>query len=252
MKKSIFNTLSIFIVTLTFFNNSAKADSLQPKEPVELINQNVTTIATNTTNQSNSGNITILSSPRATVGQAKEWAKSNNATEVFINEADIFWNVCKEVGVDPVVAYTQSAFETGFGKFGGVLDESFHNPCGLKNKNNGSNYSKNAHQRFSSWDEGIKAQVDHLALYAGAPGYPKESTTDPRHFSFLAGTAQTVEDLGGKWAPSSTYGDHLMKMMNELEVTNAIFDSQKDATNEKKTSNNTIKRKSFLEYWESN
>jgi N-acetylmuramoyl-L-alanine amidase len=161
----------------------------------------------------------IISSARATVGQAKVWAKSKGATDIFVSLADIFWRLAPAVGVDPVVAYVQSAKETGYGKFGGVLDESFRNPCGMKKKEGGGDYDKEAHQRFASWEEGIQAQLDHLALYAGAPGYPKATTPDPRHFDFIAGTAKTVESLGSRWAPSATYGNDIVKMMNELIAT---------------------------------
>jgi len=56
-------------------------------------------------------------------------------------------------------------------------------------------------------------------LYAGKKGYPKQSTLDPRHFSNLLGTAETVEQLGGKWAPSATYGEDIVRLMQELIAT---------------------------------
>lgn len=178
--------------------------------------------------QEKSAGTLILASPRATVEQARAWAKQKGATDLFISLADIFWRLAPPVGVDPVVAYTQSAKETGFGKFGGVLDESYMNPCGIKKKEGGGDYDKDAHQRFSSWDQGIQAQLDHLALYAGATGYPKTSTPDPRHFDFIKGTAQTVEQFGGKWAPSASYGTDIVKMMNELQ---AVKESQAEQNN---------------------
>lgn len=159
----------------------------------------------------------ILAAPSATVEQAKNWAKRRGATGVFISLADIYWRIAPQAGVDPTVAYVQSAKETNFGKFTGVLDEGFHNPCGMKNSSGGGDYDKNAHRVFSSWDEGVQAHVDHLALYAGAPGYPKQSTPDPRHFPYLKGRAATVEALGGKWTGSSSYGTDIIKMMNELK-----------------------------------
>ncbi|MBZ4669402.1 MAG: cell wall hydrolase/autolysin [Defluviitaleaceae bacterium] len=161
----------------------------------------------------------IIYTARATVDQAKAWAKNKGTTELFLSLADIFWKLAPIIGVDPVVAYCQSAKETGYGNFRGVLDESFRNPCGMKKKEGGGDYDKEAHQRFASWEEGIQAQLDHLALYAGAFGYPKANTPDPRHFSFIKGTAPTVELLGGKWAPSATYGNDIVKMMNELIAT---------------------------------
>ncbi len=161
----------------------------------------------------------IIGKPTATVGQAKEWAKNSGATSLFISLADIFWKLAPAAGVDPAVAYCQSAKETGYGKFGGVLNETFKNPCGMKTKSGGSDGDPNAHQRFASWEEGIQAQIDHLALYAGAAGYPKPGTPDPRHFPYLKGTAPTVEQLGGKWAPSASYGTDIVAMMNKLKAT---------------------------------
>lgn len=161
----------------------------------------------------------IISSPRATVEQAKAWARSKGASDTFISLADIVWRIAPQSGVDPTVVYCQSAKETGFGRFGGVLDETFKNPCGLKKSDGGSDTDKDAHQRFATWDEGIQAQVDHLALYAGAEGYPKENTPDPRHFASIFGIAKSVEALGGKWAGSPTYGNDIVKMMNQVITT---------------------------------
>lgn len=159
----------------------------------------------------------ILSHSRATVQQAKAWAISKGATDEFIDLADIIWYEAPKAGVDPVVVFCQSAKETGFGKFGGILDETFKNPAGLKTQDGGSDTDQAAHQSFASWEEGIQAQIDHLALYAGAPGYPKTQTFDSRHFPYLKGKAVTVEALGGVWATSPSYGVEIVKMMMELE-----------------------------------
>lgn len=153
----------------------------------------------------------IIGKPTATIEQAQAWAKSRGATPNFIYLAPLYWAVASERGnVNPVIAYAQSAKETGFGQFGGVINESYNNPCGMKVSSGGGNYDPKAHQVFDSWGEGITAHIDHLALYAGAAGYPREGTPDPRHFPFIKGTAPTVEMLSGKWAPSPTYGQSIV------------------------------------------
>jgi N-acetylmuramoyl-L-alanine amidase len=155
----------------------------------------------------------------ASLKQAQEWARKKGATKEFIELAPYFWRLAPEQGIDPAGAYAQSAKETGFGNFGGVLDASFYNPCGMKTTEGGGNYDKDAHQRFKNWEQGIQAQIDHLALYAGAPGYPKKYTPDPRHFSYLINRAPTWEDLGGKWAGSSSYGTSIVKMVAQMRST---------------------------------
>lgn len=169
---------------------------------------------------SNTNNgLPILSKTTATVTQMQEWAKSKGANQKFIDLAPIFYNTSIKVGVNPLVTYCQSAKETGYFKFGGVLDITYNNPCGMKNSTGGGDYDSNAHKRFKNWEEGIQAQIDHLALYAGATGYPKVGTPDPRHFAYLLGTAKTVEELGGKWAPSESYGKEIIAMIKEVEDT---------------------------------
>lgn len=159
------------------------------------------------------GKMTPIMAPApATVEQAQAWALARNATETFIELAPLYWQLAPvRGGVNPAGAYAQAAKETAFGRFGGVIDESYRNPCGIKTKSGGDNGDPNAHQRFSSWEEGIMAHLDHLALYAGAPGYPRVDTPDPRHFTWIAGTAVTFEALGGKWAPSLDYGKSIIR-----------------------------------------
>lgn len=158
----------------------------------------------------------IISEPTATIQQMQDWARGKGATQTFIDLAPIFYDVAHVKGVDPAGVYAQSAKETWYGKFGGVLDESYKNPCGLKTTEGGGDYDANAHQRFESWEQGITAQVDHLLLYAGQP---QEPTPDPRHFAWIAGKAKTWEALGGNWAPSATYGTEIVKMMQDIANT---------------------------------
>jgi N-acetylmuramoyl-L-alanine amidase len=154
----------------------------------------------------------ILGEPQTTVERAQAWARAQGATPTFLRLAPLYWRLAPPRGVRPEIAYAQAAKETAFGRFGGVLDASFRNPCGLKITAGGGNYDPNAHRRFPSWRAGVIAHVDHLALYAGAPGYPRAGTPDPRHFPYLRGTAPTTEALGGKWAPSPTYGREVVAL----------------------------------------
>ena len=170
----------------------------------------------------------IISDSEVTAKQAAKWAKSKGATETFQDLAELYFEYSSDCGdVNPAIAYVQAAKETGFGKFGGVLDESYKNPCGLKTPSGGGDTDKNAHQRFDTWDEGVQAHMDHLALYAGAKGYPKDDTYDPRHFVTIKGKATTVSSLGTKWAPSATYGEEVNALYKDL-LDFAGVDYQKD------------------------
>jgi len=175
----------------------------------------------------------IISDTEVTKKDAKKWAKSKGATDTFIDIADLYYEYSSECGdVNPAIAYVQAAKETGFGRFGGVIDESYKNPCGLKTAVGGGDTDPNAHNKFKTWDEGVQAHMDHLALYAGAKGYPKDKTYDPRHFATKKGVSTTVNSLGGQWAPSSTYGEEVSKLYQDL-MDFAGVEYEKDEDNSK-------------------
>ena len=170
----------------------------------------------NCTNIKGAEDINIISSTEVTASRAKAWAESKGATDTFIALADLYWKYSSSCGdVNPAVAYAQAALETGYGRFGDNLDETWKNPCG--------DYDANAHKKFASWSEGVQAPLDHLALYAGVNGYPKKHTYDTRHFSNLLGKCKTVVSLGGNWAPSKDYGDTVLKLYSEILKTNKDY-----------------------------
>ncbi|MGN0144884.1 MAG: glucosaminidase domain-containing protein, partial [Clostridium sp.] len=192
--------------------------------------------------QATTKDFNIISNTEVTAEQAKQWAKSKGATETFAELSKLYWKYADDSGVNPGIAYVQAAKETGYGKFGGVLDESYKNPCGMKTASGGGDYDKNAHQKFNSWDEGVQAHLDHLALYAGADGYPKSNTYDPRHFVTIKGKATTTNSLGGRWAPSAVYGEEVGKLyMNLLDYSGVSYDkndSEDDLWDDEDTSSN--------------
>lgn len=164
-------------------------------------------------------NIKILSKTKSNVEQMQEWARNNGASETFINLAPIYMDLATKAGINPEGIYAQAAHETGYGNFGGVIDETYYNPCGLKIKKGGGNKDPKAHQKFKNWEEGIQAHIDHLALYAGASGYPKDNSPDPRHFPYLLNTVEKFRALGGKWAPSNSYGKKIEKLVEDVYNT---------------------------------
>ncbi|MDI9470263.1 MAG: glucosaminidase domain-containing protein [Bacillota bacterium] len=158
----------------------------------------------------------ILAPASLTIEQAQHWAKAKRSDPQFIELAPVFWERASAEGVDPAIAYAQAALETNCLRFGGVLDASYHNVCGLKTAEGGDDHDPEAHQRFPNWETGIRAQIEHLALYAGAPGYPLEDTVDPRHFAWLHGNGRTISELGCSWASTAHYADALGRIVEEM------------------------------------
>ena len=188
------------------------------------------------------GNVNIISTVDTSLERVEAWARSKNATETFVGLAKLYKKYAElRGGVNWVVAYVQAAKETGYGKFGGVLDESYHNPCGLKNPEAGDDYDAGAHKKFDNWEQGVLAHLDHLALYAAADGFPKTSylknwkdeplaeneTYDPRHVGWfgttggILGKAKDVLGLTGSWASDPNYGIELFRLY--CDATNSEY-----------------------------
>ena len=144
--------------------------------------------------------------------QAKQWAKNKNCSDEFIKLVDLYWgSYLKKGRVNPAIAYSQALIESNRQKVIGNID--FYNPGGLK-EDRSEKYKK-----FNSWKEGVEAHLDHLALYAGAKGYPNKDSLDPRHFSYLFGVCKNVENLSGKWSSDANYGINILKYYYEILET---------------------------------
>lgn len=141
---------------------------------------------------------------------AKQWCLSRGGEQWFANSLpELYWDIAPMHGVRPDVAYVQACKETGFGRYGRAVTPQHHNYCGLKVRNPGADDAASSHMMFHTPEVGVQAHIEHLALYAGALGYPRTDPVDPRHFNTLYGTATNVAALSGKWAPSKTYGDEI-------------------------------------------
>lgn len=116
----------------------------------------------------------------------------------------------------------QCALETGWGHFGGAIDGSWNNTCGLKVRNPAGDRPED-HARFPDLATGALAHAHHLSLYAGRD-VPAD-TPDPRAVWLRPGTsgfgsARTVEGLGGKWAPDPHYGEKVAAIYRRLITQN--------------------------------
>ena len=194
----------------------------------------------------------IISKPTVTLEQCRVWIKGvKTANKLAVQNIDLLYNAAVNRGIEPALLVSQCMIETGYFNFGGVLDASYHNTCGLKTTKGGSNYSANAHMKFKNWEEGINAHADHLALYAGAKGFPRYSpnckshqntqyksngiTQDPRHFTYLYGKCKTVESLEGTWATSKGYANKIKTIMKEIQ--NTKVEEVKETTKTKPVAN---------------
>lgn len=171
---------------------------------------------------SSSDGTPIIGPATASKENVIKWAMSKNTDPEYIHVMELVWTMANEFDINPVFACAMVTHETGALYVNGSaagLNKDYHNPCGLKVTQGGGDYDSNAHRVFPSWVHGLSAYFDHLNLYLGINKYPLSSgeTFDPRHFPYLKGTVKYVEDLSGKWCPSSEYASKILKHMEDIK-----------------------------------
>ncbi len=162
----------------------------------------------------------IIGEAKATVGQAKTWARKSGAHQRFIDIAEIYWKYGELTGIRPEVLYAQAAKETGFGKYMGRVTPEMNNWAGIKIKKPTGDSTED-HESFATPDDGVRAHYNHMAAYIGTKpiGEPHDRYYVVKSIDW-AGTVKYVEELGGKWTPDPTYGATLVNnLLNPLLAT---------------------------------
>ena len=172
---------------------------------------------------SNAGNLTLnlgvipsstplIGESRVSLENAKKWAKSKGAAQIFIDIADVYWKYGELTGIRPDILYAQAAKETGYGKFGRMVKPEDNNWAGIKPR------YENGHQHeiFDTPDDGVRAHFNHVAAYIGTEPYgePHGRYYSVKSLSW-AGTITTLEELGGKWCPDLYYGYSILHNLLE-------------------------------------
>jgi len=159
--------------------------------------------------------LTIMGDATVGADQLKGILRSNNpqASEELV---DLYLRLGREYGVRGDIAFCQAAKETGWWKFGGLVEPYQNNYCGLgatgspatgEEELNGADperirYEAGVHGAiFDCMASGVEAHIQHLYAYACKDPLPATKTlVDPRFVKPARGIAPRWVDLGGRWA----------------------------------------------------
>lgn len=159
----------------------------------------------------------LVSGSSVSLSKARAWAEGKNAHQRFIDIAPLYWEYGKKTGLCPEVLYAQSALETGFGHYTGQVPPTYNNWAGIKT-GTATGDEPEDHQRFDTPEDGVRAHFNHMSAYVGLD--PIGEPHDRYHLVTRirwAGTVTYVEDLSGKWAPSSTYHERILRFLEEMK-----------------------------------
>lgn len=182
----------------------------------------------------------IMGQSEATREQARKWLQQVAPDWVLM--ADLFYSIAPKYNIRADVALAQACKETGYFRFGGLVQSWQNNFCGLGATGQASDgntplrgadpekvsFQNGVHGAiFVDRATGVEAQIQHLFAYATTGELPSGTTLySPRFALVQRGTAPYVEYLGAGenpagvgWAyPGLDYGksiirDYLQKLM---------------------------------------
>lgn len=161
--------------------------------------------------------------PRVTLATVQARLVALDVHQRFTNDvAPALWAAAVKYAIEPTGMIAQSLKETAGGRFTGMVRPEFYNTAGIKTRHpnvfpgitDGDNPL--AHSMFANWAVGAEAHAQHLRVYTGAL-LDGHLIVDPR-LVFVVGRyrVETFEELGGKWAPSPSYGQEVVAIANKL------------------------------------
>jgi hypothetical protein len=164
-------------------------------------------------NYNTSKPVPIMGRGRATTKQLLEFFSATNrhfhknyvkkVIRTYVQESRI-------EGVNSDVAFCQMCIETNYLRFGGSVQKSQNNFCGL-----GATSSGNYSATFNSIRSGVRAHIQHLKAYASHKPLRKKSI-DPRFDRVKRGSVQYVQNLSRTWATDPQYGYKIIQKLREL------------------------------------
>lgn len=118
-------------------------------------------------------------------------------------------------GINSDVAFAQMCLETGYLRFGGLVQPEWHNYCGL-----GAMDAEHPGEQFATVELGVRAHIQHLQAYSTHEDeLLNQELIDPR-YSWVHKT-KYVEDifgLAGTWATDPNYGNKLESLLSRMEA----------------------------------
>ena len=117
-------------------------------------------------------------------------------------------------GINSDAAFAQMCLETGFLRFGGLVQPEFHNYCGL-----GAMDAEHPGEVFETEELGVRAHIQHLQAYATTEDIKlHKELVDPR-YNWVHKT-KYIEDifgLTGTWATDPHYGEKIDGLLAAME-----------------------------------
>ena len=135
--------------------------------------------------------------------------------EFILKFADYYIHEASMENINSDVAFAQMCLETGFLRFGGLVQPDFHNYCGL-----GAMDAEHPGEKFETEQLGVRAHIQHLQAYATTQDVQlNNQLIDPR-YNWVHKTKLVTDIFGltGTWATDPNYGNKIDEIISRMEV----------------------------------
>ena len=162
----------------------------------------------------------LLDQGQLTADQLTDYFMSRNTNadrEHILQFARYYIDEAAAEGINSDVAFAQMCLETGFLRFGGLVQPEFHNYCGL-----GAMDADHPGEIFETEELGVRAHIQHLQAYATTEEVTlHKELVDPR-YNWVHKTKfiETIYELAGNWATDPQYGQKLEANLVNMENFN--------------------------------
>ena len=160
----------------------------------------------------------ILGKGQLSAVQLADFFINNNEhveKEFILKFADYYIQEASMENINSDVAFAQMCLETGFLRFGGLVQPDFHNYCGL-----GAMDAEHPGERFETEQLGVRAHIQHLQAYATTQDVQlNNQLIDPR-YNWVHKTKLVTDIFGltGTWATDPNYGNKIDEIISRMEV----------------------------------
>ena len=113
-------------------------------------------------------------------------------------------------GINHDIAFSQMCLETGFLKYGNLVQFEWNNFCGL-----GAIGPEQPGLIFPDPRTGVRAHIQHLKAYATDEPL-NLALVDPRYRYVRKGSSPTIEGLSGTWAADRQYAIKINEILQRL------------------------------------
>lgn len=139
--------------------------------------------------------------------------RSDADEKTVLNLARLYVEEGSFEGINSDVAFVQMCLETGFLKFGNLVQPEWHNYCGL-----GAIDAAHPGERFETEQLGVRAHIQHLHAYGTSENIKLKNPLVDRRYKYVKprGKALTVFALSGTWASDRNYGSKLDALLTQL------------------------------------